>query len=133
MDKVLNLTATPASPEQVADGVIDMPEATRRLVVELLTSAAIPETSEIQNRVRELAELAAFGDWRTDDDTDAVLYDRVLIDGPPWLMRALADALRLQGLQPMVPPDHQLLSLGDLSQTTRAGYSGGWLSDGMTP
>jgi hypothetical protein len=97
--RVLNLTQHTASPDQIAVGVIDLDAETRATVSALLTFDECPDAADIADRAHDLAVIAARA--RTDGDTGAVLCDRVMIGGAPWLMGALAEALRAQGLTPL--------------------------------
>jgi len=97
---IINLTQHAASADQIAAGVIDLPPETRAAVVELLTFDQCPDAADIAGRAHDLAVIAAYGDARTDDDTDAVRYDSAMIGGAPWLMMPLADALRAEGIKP---------------------------------
>lgn len=101
MNGTLNLTQHRCTPDQTAAGVLDLPDDARAEVSALLTFDDLPTRQEIEARAADLADIAAFGDARTDDDTDAVRYDRVMIGGAPWLMSALEAALRDQGLTPV--------------------------------
>lgn len=98
---ILNLTQHTASADQLAAGVIDLGSAARAELSELLTFADCPAAADIAARAERIAALAAYGDARTDDDTDAVRYDRAMIGGALWLMRPLADALRAEGIEPL--------------------------------
>lgn len=98
---IANLTQHAASADQLAAGVIDLTSDARATLTELLTFETCPKAAEIEARAQEIADLAAFGDARTDDDTDGVRYDRAMIGGAPWLMRSLADALRAHGIEPL--------------------------------
>lgn len=98
---IVNLTQHAASPDQLAAGVFDLPTEARVAIVALLTFDDCPDADDIATRAHDLAMIAAYGDARTDDDTDAVRYDRAMIGGAPWLMRPLADALREHGIDPV--------------------------------
>jgi len=97
----LNLTQHAASADQIAAGVIDLDPEARAAVSALLTFDDCPSATDIAGRAHDLAVIAAWSDQRTDDDTDAVLYDRVMIGGAPWLMAPLAAALKAEGLEPV--------------------------------
>ena len=98
---ILNLTQHVATADQIAAGVMDLDPVTRATVAALLTFDDIPTRQEIADRADDLAAIAAIGDEPTDDETDAMRYDRVMIGGAPWLMAALEAALRVNGLTPV--------------------------------
>ena len=100
MSGALNLTQHAASADQIAAGVIDLDPETRAAVSALLTFDVCPDAADIKARAHDLAAIAAWGDAR-ENESGAVLYDRVMIGGAPWLMAPLAAALKAEGLEPV--------------------------------
>lgn len=92
---ILNLTQHPASPEQLAEGVVN-PEANKGMIKGALTFGEIPAQGEIKERAEMLAELAATTIFEME-----IECHKVLIGGAPYLMGALELALKEEGLQPV--------------------------------
>lgn len=90
---ILNLTQHPATPEQTAVGVVDLPQAERKTLVNLLTFDSLPSAVDVANRATALAILAA-----TAFEDHPV---QAMIGGAPYLMAPLEDALVDQGIQPV--------------------------------
>lgn len=90
---ILNLTQHPATVEQIAAGVLDVPPARRARLLDLLTVEALPTWEDLDDRAGALAALAlrVLGD---DDDPQA------LIGGAPFLMAPLERALWDAGIAP---------------------------------
>jgi len=86
--KIVNLTQHPATPEQVAAGVIPAPSCQQ--LVELLTFVVIPTYEEMCGRAAALATLAV--------STNA---DAAMIGGAGFFMRHLEDALIAAGVKPL--------------------------------
>jgi len=89
---IYNLTQHPATPEQRAQGVIDLPEEERRLLGNILTFEEIPSQEEMANRakviVRLLADIAPGG-------------QTVMIGGAPFFMSTLEGILVQAGHTPV--------------------------------
>jgi hypothetical protein len=90
---ILNLTQHQATPEQVAQGVVDLPADERAVLIDRLTVDALPTRAEIVARCADIAALAAtaFEGHPT----------AAMIGGAPWMMSALEGALINQGIQPV--------------------------------
>ncbi len=86
--KTLNLTQHPATPEQVAAGVVE-PENKER-VRDLLTFNNLPDFGELVERAGKLARIAK--------DAGA---EAAMIGGAPFFMRALENALVSLGIRPV--------------------------------
>ena len=97
---IVNLTQHPASPEQIAAGVVDLPAGHRALLVQSLTVDALPSRSEIEARCADIAELACHNGL-ADDAGDDPHPEQAMIGGAPWMMRALENALLAVGIQPV--------------------------------
>lgn len=89
MGKIINLTQHQATPEQVAQGVIDLEPADRDQLRALLTFEEIPSKEEIEQRAAAIAALAHL-------DADAAM-----IGGAPYLMPALSAALKNSLVRPV--------------------------------
>lgn len=86
--RILNLTQHPATPEQIAEGVIEPDD--KKVVQELLTFVGMPTWDDIVNRAEQLATLAKkFG------------ADAAMIGGAPYLMEPLHTALYHEAIQPV--------------------------------
>lgn len=85
---ILNLTQHPATAEQVAAGVQDLPNSDT--LRKLLTFDRLPNSIEIENRAKALALMA-----------DAAGADAAMIGGAPFLMSKLERELLSRGIRPM--------------------------------
>lgn len=94
---IINLTQHTATPEQVAQGVAELPEAEGHAVRDLLTFSTPPEEGEIVARARDIALIAATA---LGGDEGDIHPSRAMIGGAPYLMGALESALIEQGILP---------------------------------
>jgi len=97
---IVNLTQHPASAEQLAVGVVDLPSEQRALLVHSLTVDTLPTLSEIVERCETVAALAVNNGLGADEGNDPH-PTAAMIGGAPWMMRALEDALLDQGITPV--------------------------------
>ena len=88
MTRIINLTQHAATPDQQREGVFE-PQLKEK-VKELLTFKSVPTVEEITSRAVQLAFIAK------DEGADAAM-----IGGAPYLMRALEDALIMNGIEPV--------------------------------
>jgi len=88
---ILNLTQHKATPDQLADGVVDLPEEIRLTLCRLLTVDSLPTEQEIVDRCITIASLIFVID--ADNAPSAVM-----IGGAPWMMGPLVRALRYAGV-----------------------------------
>lgn len=88
--QILNLTGYLATEEQKDAGVLEVSEADRLKLRELLRFRTLPTGEEIQERVKAMANIA-----KTYSATD------VMIAGPSFLMSQLEPELVLEGFRPM--------------------------------
>lgn len=88
--KTINLTGTPATAEQLEEGVVDLPEAAATKVSKLATFTRIPQQNLLAARAADIAELAVQA-----GATHAV------IGGEPYFVGHLEAALKAQGIQPL--------------------------------
>ena len=99
---ILHLTQHPATPDQLAAGVVDLGGDDRAALVRLLTFEALPTRAEIIARADALAALAAAfaaSEDREDGTTGFALS--AMIGGAPYLMAPLETALRDAGIEPV--------------------------------
>lgn len=90
--KTLNLTIHPATPDQIAAGVVELSDAQdRKTVTDWLTFNHAPHPEETQLAAMKIAVIAF-------EATDA---ERAMIGGALWLMGPLEKALRLVGIEPV--------------------------------
>lgn len=85
---LINLTQHQASPEQVAEGVQDLPESHRPLLVDTLTFHEPPTAEEMALRADLLVALA--------EEQGATA---AMIGGAPWFMPPLEAALLDAGIE----------------------------------
>lgn len=88
---ILNLTQHPATPEQIAQGVRDLPADERAELSRLLTVDDLPTVAEIADRCDAIAALI----YATDADNAPA---SVMIGGAPWMMGPLVRALQAAGV-----------------------------------
>lgn len=91
---IVNLTQHPATPEQLAAGVVDLPVDERTKLCKLLTFDTLPTFDEIEDVALAIALLANSVVPEVDDQY-------AMIGGAPWLMSALELALREQRINPI--------------------------------
>lgn len=98
----LNLTQHPATPEQLAAGVIDLPAEAREFLAVRLTFGALPDAREILERAADIASLAASLASAEDREDDVTGFaDAAMIGGAMWLMAPLAAELSARGISPV--------------------------------
>lgn len=90
---ILNLTQHAATEDQVAAGVRDLTGEAKATLVDLLTCPEIPSREEVEARCADIAMLAVL----EYEEHPA----QAMIGGAPWMMRALEDALIMQGVEPV--------------------------------
>lgn len=95
---ILNLTQHPASPEQMAAGVIDLSPDARVILGEWLTFDRPPTSRDMYER-SELIAGAAAGDSKSVEVPDGVMF--AMIGGAPYFMSALEAALNYRGITPL--------------------------------
>lgn len=89
---IINLTQHPATPEQIAAGVVDMPAPQREELIKLLTFEEVIYPPELRERAEAIADLA---------DRTFPKAEDAMIGGAPFLMAPLEDALRKRDIFPM--------------------------------
>jgi len=90
---IINLTQHPATPEQIAAGVVDLQGKALEGLKALLTFDDLPTQDEITLRAVKIAQLAV--------PMAGPLPDGAMIGGAPYLMAPLEYALGLVRVQPM--------------------------------
>lgn len=88
---ILNLTQHTATPEQVSQGVVDLPADARAALTRYLTVDDLPTSAEIDSRARGIATLI----YATGADNAPA---SVMIGGAPWMMGPLVKALYAAGV-----------------------------------
>ncbi len=88
---ILNLTQHPATPEQIAQGVVDLPDHLQAELRRLLTVDDLPTRAEIQDRGEAVAGLI----FQTEADNAPAA---VMIGGAPWMMGQLVKSLQAAGV-----------------------------------
>lgn len=88
---ILNLTQHTATPEQLAQGVVDLPAELRAELSRLLTVDDLPSRAEIQDRCEAVAGLI----FETEADN---VPAAVMIGGAPWIMGQLVKSLHAAGV-----------------------------------
>ena len=95
---IVNLTQHPATAEQKAAGVADLPAEQRAELQQLLTFDAPPTAEDISARAHDIAELACYNGLA---EHDSIQPDAAMIGGALWLMAPLAEELRARGVKPV--------------------------------
>lgn len=88
MNKIINLTQHPATPAQIAEGVVDLQD--KSSLSAALNFESLPSSEEVAVRASIIAELAAHSGCQA-----------AMIGGAPYLMSALEQALKNKGIQPL--------------------------------
>ena len=92
MEQILNLTQHVATPEQIAAGVVDLPQEQREKLIELLTFEELPTSGEIRERVEGILNIVA---------SIAKPQSKVMIGGAPYMMGVLQNQRRLHNYVPV--------------------------------
>ena len=95
---IVNLTQHPATAEQKAAGVADLPAEQRAELQTLLTFDAPPTAEDIRARAHDIAELACYNGLA---EHDSIQPDAAMIGGALWLMAPLAEELRARSVKPV--------------------------------
>lgn len=97
--QIVNLTQHAATPEQIAEGVVDLPEAARAALTTLLTVDDLPSREQIAARCAAVTKLALEHCPETDED-DSGYTHHAMIGGAPWMMASLEAFLFSAGIRP---------------------------------
>jgi len=97
---ILNLTQHPATPEQIAAGVVDLQDDQLAGIKTLLTFEQLPTRQEIEERAFLIVRLAFANALGADMDEDP-MPSRAMIGGAPFLMSALESALLDECITPI--------------------------------
>ena len=104
---IINLTQHPATTEQVAAGVVDLPLEQRSALASLLTFDTVPTRGEVEDRARAISLLALTWFCETDQHMpedyghDGAALAEAMLGGAPYLMATLERALLEHGLEPV--------------------------------
>ena len=93
MRKIMNATQHSATPEQIAQGVVELPNEAKQELQELLTFKAPPTTEQIEERAKKVVILI---DQHRDKYTNSAM-----IGGVPYLMSALEYHMKALGIRPL--------------------------------
>ncbi|KLR59472.1 hypothetical protein [Diaphorobacter sp. J5-51] len=93
---IVNLTQHRATPEQLAAGVVDLPEPKRKALVRALTIETLPSKAELEDLAWHIASLS-FTDADYMDTN--VRPQAAMIGGAPYLMAPLVKALQNEGIK----------------------------------
>ena len=97
MKKIINLTQHNATPEQIAQGVVEPSPFMKERVRELLTFDEPPDPAEIIRRAEEFAALA-YEIVTAEYDAETVT---VMVGGAPFFISALERELMFRGMDPV--------------------------------
>lgn len=97
---IINLTQHPATADQVAVGVVDLPAEEFSNLRSVLTFATLPTGEEILERAALIAELACYNGL-SGDEGDSPMPQQAMIGGAMWIMAPLAAELRQRGIEPV--------------------------------
>ena len=92
--KIFNCTQHKATPEQIANGVVELREELREELKALLTFTAIPSEKEMQDRAYRIADLIGMSGG-------VVGVHAAMIGGAPFFMRPLEEELIEAGFNPV--------------------------------
>ena len=90
---IVNLTQHSATPEQRADGVVDVTGDALERLIAALNFTVLPNSEEIKKRAKAIADVAS--------EALGGSHDEAMIGGALWLMAPLAEELRARGIQPL--------------------------------
>jgi len=96
---ILNLTQHTATTDQIAAGVVDLSGFDHSVVKDMMTFNELPSKSTIDTAAIFLADTAR---------QFCALGDQVMIGGAPFLMAALQEALKREGLVPVYAFSHRV-------------------------
>ena len=91
---ILNLTQHPATPEQIAAGVVDLTGQRLANLKSLLTFEELPTSTDIEQVAQAIANMATFC-------LDTADERKAMIGGAPFLMGALESTLLDYGITPV--------------------------------
>lgn len=94
--RIINLTQHSATPEQSAQGVVDVLPGHRAWLTDILTFCDLPSNADMAERADLLAEYAAMYEL-----ADEVYPTHAMIGGAPFFMSALESALLDHGVRPL--------------------------------
>ena len=89
---IINLTQHAATPDQVAQGVVDLPDSLQHIAKGLLTFVQLPTADQVMQRAVALTKLIS-------NQYPYYDVDAVMIGGAPYLMAPLVSQLMQSGYQ----------------------------------
>ncbi len=95
---ILNLTQHPATPEQIAAGVVDLPPNERAMLQRLLTFEQPPSVEELMDRAQQICALAIHNNLGGDDGDDPH-PEFAMIGGAGYFVSILEDALLWEDIE----------------------------------
>ena len=95
---ILNLTQHTATPDQLAAGVVDLPEDLQKVLKNALTFENLPSRSVLKERAVAVCEIVSY---YSQVHKVATFDERAMIGGAPFFMPVLAEALREIGILPV--------------------------------
>ena len=97
---IVNLTQHTATPERIAQGVVDLNDEVRNALVTALTFEDLPTMADVEDAADVVAELAC-QNGIGGDDGDSPWPEAAMIGGAQFLMAPLEAALRSRGIKPV--------------------------------
>lgn len=110
--RIINLTQHKATDDQLAAGVVDLPETDREKLQGLLTFTSRPQQNLLAARAADIADIAV-----------RFNATHAMIGGAPFLMSQLEAALKAKGIQPLYSftqrvTEEQVQSDGTIKKTS---------------
>lgn len=98
---IINLTQHEATPEQISNGVLDVPETLKADLVSALTFTTLPNAKEIAERAEIVSSIALRARAALCTRFIDMRIRHVMIGGAPFFMSALERSLQSVGLTPL--------------------------------
>jgi hypothetical protein len=100
---VINMTQHPATAEQKAAGVQDLPDFLRKEVSKIITFEEVPSSEEMMSRAQEVVRLfwQGVGALTPPDRMAGKVGHRAMIGGAPFFMSTLEKVLLAHGIEPV--------------------------------
>ena len=125
----LNLTQHAATPEQLAAGVVDLPDDRREWLSGALTFDSLPTSADLRARAEAVAAFAVREGLISGVFDAEEGFGRVMIGGAPFFMVHLELELEACGLQPLYAFSkrvsvEEVLPDGSVGKTTKFRHEG---------
>lgn len=98
---ILNLTQHPATPDQIAQGVVDLAGDDIVSLKALLNFEELPSPDELPSRAIQVVEIAIAVSSYFSTRTMKGVISECMIGGAPFFMRPLEQALLMAGFRPV--------------------------------